>query len=65
MEAAAASRLSADLGVETTVGCPGPPIVVSVPEATLGCEAIDDEDGVHPVTFTILSGSGDWELSLG
>lgn len=65
METAAASRLSADLGVETTVTCPGSRVIVTIAGATLDCEAVDSTGGKHPVSFTILSEEGDWELAIG
>jgi hypothetical protein len=64
MEKAAAVRLTADLGVETTVTCPGPAVVVSVPGATLECDAVDPAGGHHDVVFTIRSERGDWDLSI-
>jgi hypothetical protein len=64
METAAAARLTADLGVETTVICPGPAVMVSVPGATLECDAVDRAGGHHNVVFTIRSEHGDWELSI-
>jgi hypothetical protein len=64
MEAAAAARLTSDLGVETTVACPGPAVMVSVAGATLECDAVDPAGGHHRVVFTIRSERGDWELSI-
>lgn len=64
MEAAAAERLSVDLALETTIVCPGPPVIVSVPGATLRCDAIDPAGQTHGVIFTVRTDTGDWELSL-
>lgn len=65
MEAEAAERLSRDLGVETSVSCPDPRVIVSLPGTTLECDAIDPSGTVYDVTFTIRSERGDWELTLG
>ena len=65
MEEAAGARLSRDLGVETRVSCPGPAVIVSVPDSTLDCEAVDPSGGVHPVIVTIRSEQGAWDLTLG
>lgn len=64
MATAAASRLTGDLGVETTVVCPGPAVIVSVPGATLECDAVDPAGAHHNVVLTIRSERGDWDLSI-
>jgi hypothetical protein len=65
MEADAAERLSRDLGSETSVSCPAPRVIVSLPGTILECDAIDPSGGAHEVTLTIRSEQGDWELTLG
>lgn len=64
MEATAAARLTADLGVATTLTCPGPPVIVSAPGVTLACDAIDPSGAAHQVVFTVRSETGNWELSI-
>lgn len=65
IEATAAQRLSSDLGVETTVACSGPSVLVSVPGTTVACDAVDPDGTAHAVTVTIRSEAGDWDLRLG
>jgi len=60
---AAELRLTADLGVETVVACPGS-VVVSVPDHTFGCVATDGFGVERNLVITILDAAGTWEIDL-
>ena len=64
LEEQSAARLSKDLG-PTTVDCDTDPVLVSVAGTTLACEASDARGVAHPISITIVSETGDWELGLG
>jgi len=59
----AARRLSDDLGVESTVDCPGS-VVVSVAGDTFGCVATDPGGVTHDLVITIVDDSGNWSIAL-
>ncbi len=59
----AARRLSSDLGVESTVDCPGR-VVVSVAGDTFGCSATDPAGVTHDLVITIVDDTGTWSIDL-
>ncbi len=59
----AARRLSSDLGVESTVECPGR-VVVSVAGDTFRCSATDPGGVTHDLLITIIDDRGTWSIDL-
>lgn len=61
--AEAGRRLSADLGVESVVECPGS-VVVSVAGDTFGCVATDPTGTTHDLVVSVVDESGNWTIDL-
>lgn len=59
----AGERLSADLGVESTVTCDDT-VAVVVPNDTVGCTATENSGIEHRLVVTIVDDAGNWSLDL-
>ncbi len=59
----AGHRLSDDLGIDSSVSCPGSVRVVAVGD-TITCEATDPAGSTHNVVITVTDPSGTWTMDL-
>ncbi len=61
--AAAQERFTGDLGVDSSVECPGS-VVVSVADLTFGCTATDDTGVSRDLVVTVVDDSGGWVIDF-